>query len=353
MSLYNLHNFITIKINQDKLNLGTEYNHYLRAFKSDIALNLSKYEIEEFSKFKLPENHNKVGEALGFEGGVYFPNEKYAIEFDGRTLKEYTSYANRATNLWLQLLLLPHDASLVHCAGAEINGHGIIFPAFGGVGKTILISQLRKLSNFKFFGDDYVIADKNHQMYSYPSDLSVYPYHLSIFPELRNSMYARYLSNRRVFALYYFTKKAINYAWKRMGRTGTALLPGWNAEYVKVPVDRVIDRQHIGSQTEIRSAIFLDRYDGDKIKIDKITADQIAKLVDGILWLEFKYGLKYLVSLAASGNIDLAKVVTKQRKVLTNVFSNLRLHKVSIPQNLNIEEYLQFMTKFIQELPHD
>jgi hypothetical protein len=345
---YNLHNLIKVKVSQAKLDLADGYNYYLRYFQTTERSAEINYEVKEFSEFNLPKDYVSNGDLLGFEGGVCFSREKYALVFEDKKITEYTTYANRATNLWLQVLFLKQNLSFIHCAGVEIGGKGIIFPAFGGTGKTMLISELRKLDNCKFFGDDYVIVSQDSKMYSYPSDFSIYPYHLKAFPELKHSIYSRYFLLRRIFSLFYFTKKAINFIWKRLSHSGAPLFIGWNADYVKVSAAKLIGN-NIGQETKLTAAVFLSRYNGQEIFAEEMSLDEMVKFTDGILWLESQHALPYLSTLAAFGVIDLAKIALSQQDVIKSCFSPLKRFRILIPNQLDVESYTNFMTRFIQD----
>ncbi|MBU1092770.1 hypothetical protein KJ836_03845 [Patescibacteria group bacterium] len=345
---YNLHNLITIKISQGKLNLADGYNHYLRHFQvAEEPLGVN-YEVKEFSEFNLPKAHISNGSMLGFKEGICFSKEKYALVLEDKKITEYTTYANRATNLWLQMLFLRQGLSFVHCAGVEIGGKGIIFPAFGGAGKTMLISKLRELDNCKFFGDDYVIVGKDSKMYSYPSDFSIYPYHLKMFPELKSSIYSKYFLRHRIFGLFYYAKKVVNFIWKRLSRSGAPLFVGWNADYVKVPAIKLIGND-IGRQTNLTAAVFLSRYSGQEIIVEEMSLDEMVKSTDGILWLESQHALPYLSALAAFGVINLASVAFSQREVIKSCFAPLKRFRILIPDKLDHTSYINFMTRFVRE----
>ncbi|MFH1088489.1 MAG: hypothetical protein V1719_01460 [Patescibacteria group bacterium] len=347
---YNLHNLINIKINQGKLNLADGYNHYLRYFNTDDARSNIDYEVKEFSQFQLPKEHADAGGVIGFKDGVCFNKDKYALVFSDNKITEYTTYPNRATNLWIQLLFLKRDLSFIHGAGVEIDGKGVVFPAFGGTGKTVLISELRKLNNCKVFGDDYVIVNKAGKMFSYPSDFSIYPYHISIFPELKNSTFAKYLQSRKIFSLFYNLRRLINFIWRRISQSGMPLLSGWNADYAKVPAKQLIGENNIGHQTNLTMAVFLSRYSGDAIRVEEMSLDQLTKSTDGILWLESQHALPYLAVLSAFGLVDVASIAASQQNVLKGCFAPLKRFHVYIPHKLDADSFVKYMTKFIQEI---
>lgn len=337
-SFYNIHNLIKVRVDNDRKDLQEGYRHYLRYFKTDEEIKNVDYDIQEFKN--LPKLNCSIS----------FNKEKYALSCDGKKITEYTTYANRATNLWIEFLLLEHSLSFVHAAGVEIKGKGFIFPAAGGVGKTTLISHLRNLDSFKFFGDDFVILNEQGEMLSYPSDLSIYDYHLKVFPELQNTASSRFLSRRKYFFWYYFCKRAINFLAKRIRISSGPLLSGWNAPYVKVSVPDLIPPQKIGDKTMLSAAVFLERYNENYISTELMGNDELVENVAKILKEEFKYGNSYLSKLFLACHIDEEDFYQKQKKVLTNAFSKIKCHKIRLPENLNYDDYFKYMDNFIESI---
>ncbi|KKR89150.1 MAG: hypothetical protein UW50_C0001G0240 [Candidatus Wolfebacteria bacterium GW2011_GWA1_44_24] len=349
-SFYNIHNFLKVAVIEENNDLTPGYDHYLRDFKADEEYETVDYEVRKFSEFQLPESGLKItDEFIGFDSGVYFPREKFALTLNNNKICEYTAYANRATNLWLQVLLLKRGYSFLHGAGAEINGKGLIFPAFGGTGKTTLMSKLRKEKNFKFFGDDFVIIDKNAKMHSYPSDFSIYDYHVKFFPEIRNTSFGRYLTMRKIFWPYYEGKRAVNFAAKRF-LAGEPILNGWHADYAKVPANFIVPSEQMGKQKDLFAGLFLSKYDGSEIKIEEMKLDELVGETAGILHLEFSGGLKYLYSLEALGLFDMLEFETTQKEILEKSFSKIKRYRILVPRNINLDDYCDKVTRFINEI---
>ena len=194
---YAFHDLVGIHVERGEKQLPDYYSHYFRRFEAAAQTGQPDYAVLEFCRFQLPAEHLNVSNIfLGFPTGVCLPAEAYALTFDHGRITEYTDIPNRATNFWLQACLLRRDVSLVHSAGLALNGQGLIFPAFGGAGKTMLIAALRQQPGFRFFGDDFVAVDSKGGMYAYPSDFSIYPQHLELFPELMASIFHEYFLER-------------------------------------------------------------------------------------------------------------------------------------------------------------
>jgi hypothetical protein len=292
------------------------------------------------------------------------PKENYGLEIIDDQIKEFTNVANRATNLWIQYLLVNRQFSLIHSAGIEFEGKGIIFPAFGGAGKTTLISEFRKFGNVKFFGDDYVIVDRDGYMYSYPSDLSVYYYHLNLFPELRNTQFEEYLTYRnRKKKVQMIEGKVpgigyIKYIYRKYGSNFSNILTkpihllpfhssNWDLDYIKFPVNNCFHKESIGTHTKLKSCIFLSRYNGTNLKIEKISKYQLVNEIIGILNIEFRYSLIFFHLLNSFGLMDITRFQLNQRDILDDCFSNVHLYRMSIPIKMEHHQFSKETIKLI------
>lgn len=357
-SFYTIHDFVNIEILQKKIDLKTNYEHYFRYFKTEKKEKIVNYKIREFAELFLPKERLINDDTIiGFDKGFCLPKEQYAITLENNQITEYTNIPNNATNLWIQYILLQNNKCLVHAAAAEINGMGIVFPAFGGAGKTTLISELRKFETFKFFSDDYVIIDDNSNMYSYPQDLSIYGYHLKQFPELLNTKYQDYLNKKAK------QKKNENIILRipilnlifRIIKLGKSYLKknSWDLDYVKVPVNEIIPHKKIGVKTKLKAGIFLKRYTGNELKIEKMEVNQMINEIIGILHIEFKYSLIYLHLLAAFGIVNISEIEGKQRQILQSSLSNLELFQVYIPERISPDDYCNSMIQFVMKLKHN
>lgn len=358
---YSLHDKIQVHLRQNCLDLATNYECYLRWGRSATPLAQPNYLIREYAEFQPPADYFSLdGGGYGFAGGVYFPHERYALTFDGRQITEYTTYANRATNLYVQLLLVPQGISLVHAAGINLNGRGIIFPAAGGIGKTTLVSQLKNLPGFSFLGDDFVMVDRSGMMLSYPNDLSVYPYHLPVMPELKGTTYHRYLVGRQWINR--LTDIIPAGRWRYYARRGISKMigaligwltfkgsPVWHQDYAKVPVDQIMDKEKVGNQIQLAAAVFMRRNSGADFRVSTLSSKQLSATVGAILDIEFRYGWIYWQSLALASGQDVRISLDQQRQILESGFSGIPIYQIEIPMAASATTYVEFMKDFIQQ----
>lgn len=365
MRTYNVHDLVRVAVEEGDKLLGPYYDHYFRLFDAPADSSLPDYRVLEFSHFRLPSVHRNVGNTyLGFDQGLCIPSEAYALVREDGCITEYTDTPNRATNLWLQSCLQMHGLSLVHSAGLTLNGRGFLFPAFGGAGKTMLIAALRKQSTFTFFGDDYVVIDEEGRMHAYPSDFSIYPQHLELFPELAGTLYSDYFEKREYHlkmwdawyrlpgnpALRSVARWLRNTPDPRQLDPLIPSLPGWKMDYVKVPATELLERERIGTSAPLTHCLLLSRYTGDVLQVEEISRDTLINKLSGIMSVEFRYGLIYLHLLASFGVIDPVLFEERQRAVWASCFANVSLHEVLIPMAMSPSDYVERMQIIVMEM---
>ncbi len=84
----------------------------------------------------------------------------------------------------VNIALLAGGSTFVHAAGVAKNGEAVIFPSWGGVGKTALVARLVKEMGWTLLGDDLIIISPDGQCYGFPKPMVLYPYHKNVFPEV-------------------------------------------------------------------------------------------------------------------------------------------------------------------------
>ncbi|MFH0806297.1 MAG: hypothetical protein V1885_01055 [Candidatus Brennerbacteria bacterium] len=348
---YDIHGIVKVKVVSRSPAMKEGYDHYFRAFKTTPFQGEADYEVYDFSDFKRPlDTTDLVGGWRGFAGGAFSPRERYAFTWKNGKVKEFASYANRATNFWLQLLLVPRGMSLVHAAALEIKGKGVLFPGMGGVGKTLLIAAMRDRADVKFFGDDLVMVSREGNCYSYPSDFSIYRYHLTAFSELNGSPAAWYLKRRKIFAPYYFLKRALNFVAKRTVAPGRPLFEGWGAPYVKVPAESLIPKEREGITTNLGISAFLKRGSGEEIVTSRMDAKELTARLLRILHLELGEGMNFLRLLARIGSVNENAFIRDEEGILGSCAGKLACYEVNIPERMDPRTYRARITETISNL---
>jgi hypothetical protein len=70
-----------------------------------------------------------------------------------------------------------------HCSAVSYNGNTIVFPAFGGTGKTGLMLEFMN-AGAKYIADDHLLLGQNGRCVFYPRHVHLLEYNFGMFPEL-------------------------------------------------------------------------------------------------------------------------------------------------------------------------
>src|SRR5690606_11204445 len=115
-------------------------------------------------------------------------DSKYGTLLENSNDNALVLKANKPALEWLtwgtQLALLRAGAALVHCAAVEKDGRAILFPSWGGVGKTALVTEFVRSMGYKLLGDDLAIVDSVGTCFGLPKAMVLYAYHRPLFPEI-------------------------------------------------------------------------------------------------------------------------------------------------------------------------
>lgn len=92
----------------------------------------------------------------------YPKREKIVVEngFDPKVFFDFFEF------LYMQKIL-EKDMTFLHSSGITVNNKTVLFPAYAGTGKTLVMIQMLKQYNANFIGDDWTIITKEGNVYPY------------------------------------------------------------------------------------------------------------------------------------------------------------------------------------------
>ncbi|MAE61525.1 MAG: hypothetical protein CMJ49_09240 [Planctomycetaceae bacterium] len=88
-------------------------------------------------------------------------------------------FAYNTSALPLTCALLDKGASLIHAGAISVDGQGVLMPAWGGVGKSLLVSQSVLHGRAKFLADDHAVIDRQGDLHLHLLPIHIYKYHTS------------------------------------------------------------------------------------------------------------------------------------------------------------------------------
>jgi hypothetical protein len=163
--------------------------------------------------------------------------------------------------IWsLQLAFLAAGVTFVHGAAVERRGEAIIFPSWGGIGKTALVTKFVRDFGWKFLGDDLTILSADGNCYGFPKPMVLYPYHKDIFPEV-------FAGSRGVIAPLilndFLTKAAI--ILKPLLRPFPKILQfarQKNPQSINIKPSEVFGMEKLTTRAQVKIVVWLDRVEG-------------------------------------------------------------------------------------------
>ncbi|SDM32315.1 hypothetical protein [Halarsenatibacter silvermanii] len=169
---------------------------------------------------------------------------------------------------WIkQLSLLKSGMTLVHASAVEKNGKALVFPSWGGVGKTSIASYLVKNKGYNLLGDDQIIISRGGMCYSMPMRLVIYPYHKDVFPELFEQGKGPILPESMINFFDFIGKKLI----KPLAKKNSDLLQKLrekNPQSLKVKPSEVFGINKISYKAELEKVVWVDKGENSRPQTD-------------------------------------------------------------------------------------
>lgn len=206
------------------------------------------------------ENMRSMGDGFYIQSGKVL-DTKYGVQLETEDDHSLILKASKPALEWFiwgtQLALLRTGAVLVHCAAVEKDGKAILFPSWGGVGKTALVAEFVRSLGYKLLGDDLAIVSADGQCFGLPKAMVLYPYHRPLFPEVFDSGRG---PSAPVFLNEALTKAAIRV--KPLLRLSSPLLQfarRHNPQSVRIDPSQVFGLAGLSKQAQVEAVVWLDR----------------------------------------------------------------------------------------------
>ena len=98
----------------------------------------------------------------------------------------------------VQCALLRRRAAFVHAAGFELDGRGVLMPAWGGVGKSTAVAHAVLHGRARFVADDHTVIDADGGMHLHMLPIHAYAYHARQDPLVRQRLMAAFGRGNRL-----------------------------------------------------------------------------------------------------------------------------------------------------------
>ena len=248
---------------------------------------------------------------------------------------------------FLKGFLFWSDKALIHAAGiSDKYGNGVLIFGVGGIGKTILSIYLAS-NGYYYMGDDWILIDRSGFIKPFITKITIYPYHLSILPQVRSYMFKR----EKIKALKLLTAGYI------INHTPYPIKGLFELKPVrhKVKPEDVVNDLKIAFESKLKYVLYLKKGRGFSIsEVDKI--DRYIEELADIASAVYRYELHHverayylLKSLKITNSEYFEDRVKHIKNIYRDAFEKLDgVYKVELPDKPSSDEYLK-ITEFISK----
>jgi hypothetical protein len=230
----------------------------------------------------------------------------------------------------MEFALLRKRSTLMHCSGIEKNGKAVLFAAWGGVGKTSIMSKYLD-EGWRYLCDDSCIIRDDGTAFMHKLPMHIYKYHEK-------------QSNRLVEKMFENWGPAEKILWRVMSVFKKEdKLVRW------VPPEKVFGQDKLCKSGTISKVIHLHRVKGlAKFRVDQVKPADLARVCASTIMDEIN-GLTNIAiaanSAAATSAIipDISAVYGQIADIYTKAFSAGPCFMVLLPQQSNADDLYAFL----------
>jgi len=231
----------------------------------------------------------------------------------------------------VELMLLKKDSSFSHCSAIERQGQAVLFPAWGGVGKTSIMGRYIE-EGWNFLSDDSCVISASGTASIHPLPMHIYKYHETQGGQLVKKMLSQFTVSDRL--LWRFLSK-----FKKQDK-----LVRW------VGADTVFGKEKISTNGKISAVIHMHRQmQSNTFELQKATPLEVAKLMASTLLDEINNLANISIVAHSCKPIDFIPDISNLHKHIIDIYSNAfvsaNCYTLIIPQRGTAEDTYSFLEK--------
>lgn len=343
---FNLHGLVRLELLTERENTVREIMYHLSEMESPGDVGGADILIQDYSeKPDLPEALSIEGYYFYKDGVLDVPPYRLCFDLKSYPLRVWSDHLVLPVNLLIEVALLRKGYTFLHSAGVQWQGQNLLFPAHGGTGKTALVTGLMK-KGAKLFGDDLIIIG-NGQVFGYPQDFSVYPYHVGLLG-LKDSTLAR---SFRVDAFLDFFVRLTGTSERLVWRALRSLFSRLKTRCVNVPPRIIFGPDAFALAGTIGRVFFLNRHQEDQKTISIVTENPsaLSKKCVNILLLEWHHSSRFLYLYGALTGLSPAELDRQAFAILNQSFHSSPCATIHVPAAFSVEELQKKVIEKLEE----
>ena len=229
----------------------------------------------------------------------------------------------------VEMILLKNHASLAHCSAVEKENRVVLFAAWGGVGKTGIMSRYLN-GDWKFLADDSCIITDEGIAYIHPLPMHIYKYHETQSRELVKKMLSQSsMFDKLLWRTLSFIKKPDK-------------LVRW------VSADKVFGNDKISTQGNVSTVIHMHKQVGyDTFKLETIAPNQVSKLMANTMLDEINNLANTAIVVHSCKPSNFIPDISHLHRCITDIYSSAfrkaNCYTIAIPKHATAESIYDFI----------
>jgi hypothetical protein len=373
---FNIHDLITIEIENPPLKIRESLNRRFQFFKVDELKCKPNIKVMFVPRIEVEDSVNYIGYKVGITAAytsdrlwLNFPSgtiliKPVQLEYNEQMTQEIYCEHNVESSvlfnlllfLFIQELLLTKDATLVHASSVFFNNFGLVFAAWRDTGKTsTIINYLR--AGAEYLGDDLVILTGDGSILCIPEYLNISSVELiDKHSPARKKLYSWGSIGRRKIKA---PLKALGKVLNRIPIFPFDGLGGILIEYSKPsPLNLVVSLTELFPQAKIRKVchldyvIFIIRSKRSEISVQSVEKNIIIDKMLSSLIHEEDFNLPSVYQIIRYAFPEKIRIMQnreiKFREILEKSFNNKPCYFVQLPQSSNPNKIIQTLQNYLK-----
>ena len=230
---------------------------------------------------------------------------------------------------FIELMLLKNQSTLAHCSAIENNGRAVLFPAWGGVGKTSIMS-LYLDKGWKFLSDDSCVISSDGKASIHPLPMHIYKYHEIQSPELVAKMLSQLAPADRLL-------------WRAIGKLKKPdRLVRW------ISAEKVFGKDKLSTGGKISAVVHMHRQmNCSSFSLARVDAQEVAKLMASTILDEINNLANMSIVLHSCQSNDFVPDIGSLHRHIVDIYSSAfaaaNCYTISIPQQATGKDTYAFL----------
>jgi len=277
---------------------------------------------------------------------------KYGVLLQSEADKTLVLTTNNLCLEWFslatQLTLLAAGATLVHCAAIEKDGAALIFPSWGGTGKTALITEFITNKGWRLLGDDLVILMPDGTCYGFPKHMVLYPYHKDLFVDIFSNGHGP------------IAPTAFNSLLAKAGKAVKPLLRPFprllrfarlhNPQSIRINPSEVFGVDKLAQKAQLEVVVWLERIEGDTKPELRPAGDMLQSMIMGSSLNEYDPWCVRLVHIAmGTGIIDCRYFYPAWEQIIQSSLQGCKQYVLNVSTSVPVSELPRVVRDLLSE----